>query len=267
MTILQAFYYSGKSVINLKTYFSFKPKKLRFQNENAYSGSTPRTAGWICKKPRSCLAKIPTKGYGRSWAVDLTSDGRDLMGGGDRGAAAGGEEGRGGAAIAAAWSSPALRVRALQCLIFKKGGTGVKRRQRRTLAMTGGGRESPKLAETALDATNQENESMGRKRRARRSSPRTKTGRRHLRNNSQRGGGRRCSGDRCRAAGVVLRAKTEQGGQQWERRRVRLPLKEPKVRGDAPTTPNVGARGGCGIDREAWEVGGGADEWAPAASD
>jgi hypothetical protein len=45
--ILQVFYYSGNSIINLKTYFSFKPKKLRFQNENVYSGSTPRTAGWI----------------------------------------------------------------------------------------------------------------------------------------------------------------------------------------------------------------------------
>jgi hypothetical protein len=42
--------------------------------------------------------------------------------------AAGFRGGDGGAAIAAAWSSPALRVRALQCLIFKKGGIGVKRR-------------------------------------------------------------------------------------------------------------------------------------------
>jgi hypothetical protein len=61
-------------------------------------------------------------------AVDLRSDGRDLMGGGERGAAAEVEGGDGGATIALAWSSPALRVRVLQCLIFKKGGTEVKRR-------------------------------------------------------------------------------------------------------------------------------------------
>jgi hypothetical protein len=62
-------------------YFSFKPKKLRFQNENAYSISTPRTAGFIWWKPRVSLRKRPTKGYGRSWAVDQVMDGREKIGG------------------------------------------------------------------------------------------------------------------------------------------------------------------------------------------
>jgi hypothetical protein len=53
----------------MKTYFSFKLKKLRFQNENVYSGSTPRTVGWISKKLRVPLRKRPTKGYQRVLAV------------------------------------------------------------------------------------------------------------------------------------------------------------------------------------------------------
>jgi hypothetical protein len=85
-------------------------------------------AGYICQKSRDSYAKSPTKEYGVFLAVDLRSDDRDLMRGGERGATTRGEEGRGGATIAMAWSSPALRVRALQCLIFKKGGTRVKRR-------------------------------------------------------------------------------------------------------------------------------------------
>jgi hypothetical protein len=44
------------------------------------------------------LRKRPTKGYGRSWAVDFRSDGKDLMRGEERGAAARVRGGGGGAA-------------------------------------------------------------------------------------------------------------------------------------------------------------------------
>jgi hypothetical protein len=56
-------------------YFSFKLKKLHFQNENAYSGSTPRMAGWILKKPRVSLRKRPIKGYGVLVAVGFKMSG------------------------------------------------------------------------------------------------------------------------------------------------------------------------------------------------
>jgi hypothetical protein len=48
-------------------------------------------------------------------------------GGEERGPAAGAEGGRGGAAIAAARSSPALLARALQGIIFKSKRSGAKR--------------------------------------------------------------------------------------------------------------------------------------------
>jgi hypothetical protein len=60
--ILQAFYCSGKSVINLKMYFSYKPEKLRFQNRNAYSGSMPRTTGSNRWKLEVSLSKIDPEG-------------------------------------------------------------------------------------------------------------------------------------------------------------------------------------------------------------
>jgi hypothetical protein len=63
-------------------------------------------AGWIRKKPRVSLERNPAKGYQPSWAVDLRSDGRDLMGGKERGAAAEVGEGHGGAAIAGDGNSP-----------------------------------------------------------------------------------------------------------------------------------------------------------------
>jgi hypothetical protein len=125
------FYCSGNSIINLKTYFSFKPKKLRFQNENAYSGNTPRSAGWIRKKPRVSLERKPAKGYQPSWAVDLKSDGGEMMGGRERRRGHRRNSRRGGPPWQATRSSPERSVRALRSTVRRTEGTGVTRGRRR----------------------------------------------------------------------------------------------------------------------------------------
>jgi hypothetical protein len=63
---------------------------------------------------------------------------------------------------------------------------------------------SPEFSAKALEATIRENEGMGRKRGARRSSPSGKTETRRLGDDGQRSGGGWRSVDRCRVVGVVL---------------------------------------------------------------
>jgi hypothetical protein len=117
--ILQAFYCSGKSVINLKTYFSFKPKKLHFQNGNAYSGSMPRTTGSNRWKLEVSLAKMDLEGV-LSFLSRWSRDERlGLDGGGKRVRAIEVGGGDGGVAIAAVECSPALAKQALRWTIFK----------------------------------------------------------------------------------------------------------------------------------------------------
>jgi hypothetical protein len=81
-------------------------------------------------KTEGLLSKIgPRRGIGDPGSSDLRRTARIRGRGKKEGAAAGGEEGRGGAPWTAVKSSPALHERVLQCLIFKKRGTGVKRRR------------------------------------------------------------------------------------------------------------------------------------------